>query len=92
MGEMDAFVVDRIRQAGRDPRLLKAALKASQGVDPDDLRRALEEFDPVWAQLTTAERARVLMLLLESITFDGESGEVEIKFRPGGPRLLQENK
>jgi site-specific DNA recombinase len=81
MGELEAFVIDRVRQVGRDPRVLAATVKAGGGQEPE-LRRALEEFEPVWSQLTISERSRVLGLLLERVTFDAESGEVEIKFRP----------
>src|SRR6185503_16421151 len=90
LGDLEQFVVDRIRSVGLDPKVLTATLKADPGVDPDELRRALEEFDPVWSLLTTAERGRVIGLLLERVTFDAESGEVQIKFRPGAPRLLHE--
>jgi site-specific DNA recombinase len=78
-----AEVEAALDEARRDLGALDAG-----ALDPDELRRALEEFDPVWAQLSTPERGRVLALLLEGVTFDAESGEVEIRFRPGGPRLL----
>ena len=160
-GALEAFVVERVRQVGRDPRVLEATLAADREnrearrpefeaevrrlthergrlesergnvveaigrggtglvtrlaeldaeiagvdqravnarrelaaldlgvVDPEDLRRALEDLEPVWAELFPKERARVLALLLERVEFDPESGEVEITFRPGGPRLL----
>jgi len=73
----------RVNEARRD----LAALDVG-AIDPGELKRALADLEPVWAQLSTAERARVLALLLERVTFDAESGEVEIRFRPGGPRLL----
>ncbi len=86
-GELEAFVLERVRAVGRDPAVLRATLAADRH-DPEELRRALAEFDPLWGQLGLPERARVLALLLEQVTFDAESGEVELKFRPGGPRLL----
>lgn len=64
-----------------------AALEASS-IDEHDLRRALEAFDGVWAEMTSAERARILGLLIETIVFDGKSGEISITFRPSGVRLL----
>lgn len=157
-GELEAFVLERVRAVGRDPAVLRAArfadreagearradleadlqrlrqergrleaerknvedavaagaagmvgrLKSVEGhladiadaqrdlaalgagaLDPEELRRALEEFEPLWGQLSPPERARVLALLLDRVTFDAESGEVEIRFRPGGPRLLE---
>jgi site-specific DNA recombinase len=159
-GELEAFVVERVRAVGRDPSVLRATLTADRkagearraeldadlqrlrqergrldaerrnvedaiaagaagmverlraveaqlaevdqqvadarrdiaaldagSLDPGELERALAEFEPVWAELATPEKARVLALLLDRVTFDAESGEVEIKFRPGGPRL-----
>jgi hypothetical protein len=34
------------------------------------------------------ERARVVHLLIEQVTYDSEAGEVSITFRPGGVRVL----
>ena len=53
-------------------------------IDEQDLREALSRFDPLWQQLKPSERRRVLWLLIESVTFDGPAGEVEITFRAGG--------
>jgi site-specific DNA recombinase len=53
-----------------------------------EIGAALGEFHGVWGQLIAKERARVLSLLIERIDFDGENGEVEIKYRPGGIRAL----
>ena len=109
---MEQFVVERVRQVGRDPRVLKATLAADREardarrpeleagarrlshergrLETEDLRHALEEFEAVWAELTAAERSRALALLLEKVVFDPESGEVELRFRSGGPRMLRE--
>jgi site-specific DNA recombinase len=53
-----------------------------------EIAAALGEFHLVWGQLVAKERARVLSLLIERIDFDGENGEVEVRYRPGGIRLL----
>ena len=58
-------------------------------IDVDDLREALEQLEPIWAELFPAERARLLDLLLERIEFNGPAGEVAITFRPGGPQAVQ---
>jgi site-specific DNA recombinase len=157
-GELEAFVLERVRAVGRDPAVLRATLTADREagetrranleadlqrrrqergrleaehkhlgdavaagaagmvkrlkavereladladaqrdraalgagpLDPEELQRALEEFEPLWAELSAPERARVLALLLEQVTFDAESGEIEIELRHGAPRLLQ---
>ncbi|MCI0410916.1 MAG: zinc ribbon domain-containing protein, partial [Acidobacteria bacterium] len=64
-----------------------AALRG-QRIHPDELRAALEAFDPVWAQLTTPERAQLLQNLIERIDYDGGTGRLAISFRQQGARLL----
>jgi hypothetical protein len=158
MGELDAFVVERIREIGRDPRVLKATLAADRAdrearrpelqadvrrlvgerarlqaeredvlaaiergttglvgrlaeldrlladadeglqaargelatldvgvVDSAELRRTLEEFEPVWDQLVPKERGRLLALWLERVVFNAESGDVAITLRRSAP-------
>jgi site-specific DNA recombinase len=64
-----------------------AALE-SQAIDEEDLQVALASFEPVWDELFPAERARILLLLLEEVRYDAKAGEVTINFRPGGVRVL----
>jgi len=84
--EVEAQLTEADRSLA-DARRDLAALDAGV-IDVEDLRRALEEFEPLWAELSTPERARVLALLLERVTFNAETGVVEFRFRPGCPRLL----
>ena len=84
LGDFDVRLYQQVADARRE----LAALDAG-ALDPAELERALAEFEPLWAELSTPEKARALALLLERVTFDAESGEVEIRFRPGGPRLLE---
>ena len=44
--------------------------------------------EPIWDQLFPAEKARVLHLLIEQVTYNAAEGEVSITFRPGGVRVL----
>ena len=57
-----------------------------------DLRMALHAFDPVWDHLTTPEQARVVQLLIERVDYDGGKGTLAITFRPGGVRMLAEER
>ncbi|MBI4584574.1 MAG: recombinase family protein [Planctomycetes bacterium] len=57
-------------------------------IDEADLRKALTTFDPIWDALLPAEKARVLQLLIEQVTYDAKADEVAITFRPGGVRML----
>jgi hypothetical protein len=54
-------------------------------VDPEELRIALSDLEPIWTELFPRERARLLELLLERVVLDAREGEVEIAFRAGGP-------
>jgi len=68
-------------QARLDEARANAARAATIAQDEDGLRRAMAAFDPVWRNLDAHERARVLGLLVENITFDGRTGAVEIRLR-----------
>ena len=61
-------------------------------IEPDELRAALADLEPVWAELFPMERARVLSLFIEEVRFDASAEQVEITFRPGGPKALLNGK
>ena len=160
MGELESFVLDQIREIGRDPKVLEATLEADRReqeerrpelvaesrrlgkertrldgerralvdavarghkaapalaqrlverdeelraverrqhevhaelaaldtglIDRDELRDALADLEPIWAELFPAERSRLMALLLEKVEYDGARGEVQITFRPCG--------
>jgi hypothetical protein len=91
---IEDLVVGQIRAVGQD-RLLQAAVLdevRAQGVDvePADLRRALTIFDPIWEVFHLKEKARVLRLLLEGISYDGAAGTVALAFRATGIQALAE--
>jgi hypothetical protein len=50
------------------------------------IQRAVTLFDPVWDLLLVPERFRILHLhlLLESVVYDGATGELELSFYPLG--------
>ena len=50
--------------------------------------KSLRDLEPVWGALEPAEKARVLALLVESVSVDVPAGEMEITFRPGAPSAL----
>ncbi|MCE9595034.1 MAG: recombinase family protein [Planctomycetes bacterium] len=81
---------DELEVVGRRARELAAELLSleTHTIDEADLRRVLAEFMPIWDQLVTGEKARVLHLLIERVVFDARAGEVEIKFRPSGIKIL----
>ena len=52
------------------------------------MRDALRRFGPVWDEMLPKERARVLRLLIEEVRYDGQAGDVEIRFREFGIKAL----
>ncbi len=86
IGEVEVALTDVNGKIGA----LEAEVQGLEGqsIDEADLRAALASFTPVWDQLFPAERARIMQLLLQSVTYNAGAGEVEITFRPGGVRAL----
>ncbi|MBZ5637436.1 MAG: recombinase family protein [Acidobacteriia bacterium] len=61
---------------------------AAQQINETDLARALEAFTPIWDVLLTPEKERVLNLLIEKVSYDGESGKLDIAFKLAGIATL----
>lgn len=57
-------------------------------VHEDQIRSFLARFGELWHELFPRERARLIRALVEQVTYDPESVEVEIRFRPEGFRLI----
>jgi site-specific DNA recombinase len=53
-------------------------------VDEEEVAQTLAAFDPIWEVLHTPEKERILGLLIERVTYDGQSEELVLTFRPGG--------
>jgi len=52
-------------------------------VDRGDIARALENFNPIWDVLYPREKARIIQLLIDSITYDAQESTVEIALQTG---------
>ncbi|MBU0995917.1 MAG: recombinase family protein [Proteobacteria bacterium] len=57
-------------------------------IDKKDLKSVFSIFDPVWSSLTIKEQARIIRLLIEQVSYDGEHGNISITFRPAGIKNL----
>ncbi len=70
---------------------LNARLTALQEdvLSADDLHAAIRAFFPAWESLTLQERIRLLRLLVQQVTYDGERGEIAVTFRPSGIKILE---
>ncbi len=60
----------------------------SAAITRDDARKALSEFDGVWANLSPREQARVLKLLFSKIEYDPANASVAVTFRATGIAAL----
>ena len=72
------------RQLGQRLAELRAEAEAIREIDPEDVRTAVSGFEPVWNELFPAERERILLLLIERITYHPDGARVEIDLRPCG--------
>jgi hypothetical protein len=55
-----------------------------ESVSAAQIQRAVALFDPVWDLLLVPERFRILHLLLESVVYNGATGDLELAFYPLG--------
>lgn len=92
-----AFRIDRVadlqeRLQAAEQRLasLTAETRAleAEAIDEADFREALVAFDPVWKNLNTLERTRLLRTLIERVTLNGKTDRVAVHFRSPGLRDL----
>ena len=60
----------------------------SKAISREEARRALNEFDGVWSQLSPREQGRVLKLLFSKIEYDAENATVAVTFRATGIAAL----
>ena len=62
----------------------------SREIDAEDVSHALKEFNPVANALPSAERERLVHLLVERVVYDGAKSSVAITFRPTGIKTITE--
>lgn len=81
---------DRIRNAERRLTQIEDDLAVLDRdlVDEAEVTAALAGFDAVWDRLSPREQSRVIELLVECVTFDGDGGNISITFRPTGLKTL----
>jgi site-specific DNA recombinase len=81
-----------VRLTEIDLRLTEIAAElASLGTanaDLQDLRVGLAEFLPVWDQLFPREQERILRLLIKRITYDPDTGDVELDLHETAARAI----
>ncbi|HKZ01602.1 MAG TPA: hypothetical protein VJ180_05150, partial [Pyrinomonadaceae bacterium] len=60
----------------------------ADAIDEADFREALATFEPVWKNLNTLERTRLLRVLIERVSLNGKTERVAVHFRSAGLRDL----
>jgi site-specific DNA recombinase len=69
--EIERIVIEQIRSLLLSPEVIvatwRAAQKAGTSLGENDVRIALAEFEPLWAELFPAEQARIIELLVERV-------------------------
>ena len=57
-------------------------------LNENEAERMLALFDPVWDTLSPREQQRVVQLLVEQVSYNGEEGTVSVTFHPTGIKAL----
>jgi site-specific DNA recombinase len=69
--EIERIVIEQIRSLLISPEIIvatwRAARKVNEEVSENDVRNALVEFEPLWAELFPAEQTRIVELLVERV-------------------------
>ncbi|HWR49686.1 MAG TPA: recombinase family protein, partial [Bryobacteraceae bacterium] len=80
------------RNAGLERRLTEIrqqiAAAGGRGIDANHLEKALNDFDPLWQQMTLREQERFIRSLIEQVRYDGATGTVTVGFRSAGIKSL----
>ena len=91
-GEIEAAVIEQLRQMLRQPEIIVGAWRAGRADMPDlsesDVREALMALDPLWEVLFPAEQARIVQLLVDRV--EVYSDNIHISLRRNGLKGLVE--
>jgi DNA invertase Pin-like site-specific DNA recombinase len=81
--EIERAVVDQLRVLLRSPEILvrtwRVARKSSPDISEDDVRIALERFEPLWDELFPAEQARIVRLLVERVDIGADGADIRLR-------------
>ncbi|MEQ8771060.1 MAG: recombinase family protein [Phycisphaerales bacterium] len=73
---------ERIKDLDARTRRLEGRIAAlsDRVLDEDELVGAIESFDPLWEQLTTPERERLVRLLIKRVEWDAQTETITVAF------------
>ena len=81
--EIEAAVLAQIRALVRQPEVIVGTLRAAREETPDvteeEVREALEQFEPMWEELFPAEQARIVQLLVERVTIGPTGADIRLR-------------
>ena len=81
--EIEAAVLAQIRALVRQPEVIvgtfRAAREETPDVTEDEVREALERFEPMWEELFPAEQARIVQLLVEKVTIGPTGADIRLR-------------
>jgi site-specific DNA recombinase len=60
----------------------------AETIAPQELKQALEAFDPIWNTLNSSEQSRIIRALVERVGYDGRTGKLAVTFRSAGFKTL----
>jgi site-specific DNA recombinase len=84
--EIERIVIEQIRSLLLSPEVIvatwRAAQKAGTSLSENDIRSALVEFEPLWAELFPAEQSRIVELLVERV--DVSPTGIDLRLRVDG--------
>ena len=73
----------------RMPELLSQMARIeTEAADPKEVEAALQEFDPLWEQLSAWEQERFIRALVDQVRYEGKTGTVTVGFRSNAARNL----
>jgi site-specific DNA recombinase len=87
-GTIEQFVVDQIRDLGRDAETRKQVLAPANQIKAADLDLALEAFEPIWTASTPMQQTETMRGVVERVAYDGAKKTVSITLNPTGLRSL----
>ena len=81
--EIEAAVIDQVRGLLRAPEIVVGTWRASKaGADnpsEEQVRRALQDLDPLWDELFPTEQARIVQMLVERIDVGTQGFDLRLR-------------
>ncbi len=69
---------------------MEVAALSGDKIDEEEVIAALAGFDELWESLTPREQERIIDLLIDRVTYDGNASKLSITYRSTGIKTLAE--